>query len=756
MTDLFRPRPHQAEILKYTSGRMGISAVPGSGKTRTLAQLAAKLIQSKKLADDQEVLIVTLVNSAVTNFKSQIDVLMNQKGALAGFGYRVRTLHGLANDIVREKAHLLGMADSFTILDERDSLGIITDAVEAWCKGHPQGGSEYFLPDLSDDRVAYLLINEWQRDAVGLATNFIKQAKDWRITPEALRQKLDNSPQKLPLAEMCHAVYVNYQRSLAYRGAVDFQDLISYALTLLENHPTYLDILRKKFPYILEDEAQDSSELQQSILELLVGKKGNWVRVGDPNQAIYETFTTANPDHLVNFINSKGVTKRELPQSGRSTKAIIDLANFLIQWSREKHPVEAIRVKQPLKLPLIQITAPDDPQPNPPNNPAQVIIYPEPLRADNQKDDEIDAVVASLKRWLPQNADKTVAVLVPKNERGGKFVLALKKAGLPVVELLRNTTTTRETAGALSFILDALAHPDAGKALGNAFRVWRRDDRDNEPDNTRNEAIIKVLNECHQLEDYLYPIGEDWLESESVQALFAEIESARDLLNGYKIIMRRWQEAIVLPIDQLVVTIAGELFATATDLAIAHTLALHLKRQGGLNPHWRISEFVAELRAIAQNKRNIANLPEEGEEYQADNYKGVVTVATMHKAKGLEWDRVYLTSLNTYDFPAAFIEDNYMGESWYVRDKLNLSEEALQQLRCIRDNTPYEEGVGTSRGRINYSAERLRLLYVGITRARRELILLWNTGRKGDLRPSVAFEALRTFWETQMSESESL
>ncbi|HRF96169.1 MAG TPA: UvrD-helicase domain-containing protein, partial [Aggregatilineales bacterium] len=133
--------------------------------------------------------------------------------------------------------------------------------------------------------VAYLLINEWQRDAVGLATNFIKQAKDWRITPEALRQKLDNSPQKLPLAEMCHAVYVNYQRSLAYRGAVDFQDLISYALTLLENHPTYLDILRKKFPYILEDEAQDSSELQQSILELLVGKKGNWVRVGDPNQA---------------------------------------------------------------------------------------------------------------------------------------------------------------------------------------------------------------------------------------------------------------------------------------------------------------------------------------------------------------------------------------------------------------------------------------------------------------------------------------
>lgn len=748
MTELFKPRPHQAEVLKYTKGRMGISAVPGSGKTRTLAQLAAKLIQGKKLADDQEVLIVTLVNSAVTNFKSQIDVLMNQKGNLAGFGYRVRTLHGLANDIVREKAHLLGMGDNFTILDERDAQTIITDAVEAWCKGHPQGGSEYFLPELSEDRVAYLLVNEWQRDAVGIATNVIKQAKDWRISPEELRRKLDTFPQKLPLAEMCHAVYVNYQRSLAYRGAVDFQDLISYALTLLEGHPTYLELLQKKFPYILEDEAQDSSELQQSILELLAGKKGNWVRVGDPNQAIYETFTTANPDFLVNFINSKGVTKRELPQSGRSTASIIRLANFLIEWSRDRYPVEAVRLKEPLKLPYIQVTAPDDPQPNPPDNPQHVYIYHEPLRVDTQKDEEIDAVVASLRRWLPQNSDKTVAVLVPKNERGGKFVLALKKAGLPVVELLRNTTTTRETAGALSFILDALAHPDAGKALGLAFRVWRRDDRDNEADNARNEAIIKVLNECKQLEDYLHPMGDDWLESEAVQALFVEIEIARDLLTTFKAVMRRWQEAIVLPIDQLLVTIAGELFSTATDLAIAHTLALHLKRQSALNPHWRLNEFVTELRAIAQNKRNIANLPEEDDDYQADNYKGVVTVATMHKAKGLEWDRVYLTSLNTYDFPAAFPEDTYMGESWYVRDKLNLAEEALQQLRCLKEKTTYEEGVGTWRGRVNYSAERLRLLYVGITRARQELILMWNTGRKGDLRPSVAFEALRTFWET--------
>ncbi|MCL4253079.1 MAG: hypothetical protein KJ043_04795, partial [Anaerolineae bacterium] len=358
--------------------------------------------------------------------------------------------------------------------------------------------------------------------------------------------------------------------------------------------------------------------------------------------------------------------------------------------------------------------------------------------------------------WLPQNMDKTVAVLVPRNDRGGKFVLALKKAGLPVVELLRNTTTTRETAGALSFILDALAHPDAGKALGLAFRVWRRADRDDESATARNETIIKTLNECKQLEDYLYPMGDDWLNSDPAQALFAQIDVAYDLLTDFKAVMTRWQEGVVLPIDQLVVTIAGELFTTSADLAIAHTLALHLKRQEALNPHWRISEFVTELRAIAQNKRNIVNLPDDDEEYEADKFQGVVTVATMHKAKGLEWDRVYLTSLNTYDFPSAYPEDNYMGESWYVRDKLNLGEEALYQLKCVHKNLTYEEGIGTANGRVNYAAERLRLLYVGITRARRELILLWNTGRKGDLRPSAPFEALRTFWESQVENSDIL
>src|SRR5512136_1224403 len=96
----FSPRPAQSRILEYNHGKMGISAVPGSGKTHTLSALAARLILSSQIDSEQEVLVVTLVNSAVENFASRIKEFL---AVPMPFGYRVRTLHGLAHEIIREK-----------------------------------------------------------------------------------------------------------------------------------------------------------------------------------------------------------------------------------------------------------------------------------------------------------------------------------------------------------------------------------------------------------------------------------------------------------------------------------------------------------------------------------------------------------------------------------------------------------------------------------------------------------------------------
>ncbi len=144
----FFPRPKQEEVLAYTGGYMGVSAVPGSGKTWTLSVLASNLISQGYLQPDQEILIVTLVNSAVENFSTRISGFIEGEGLPFKFGYRVRTLHGLAHDIVRERPGLVGLSDDFQIIDERAAERIRGEVSTAWLKANPYGLDSYLNEEL--------------------------------------------------------------------------------------------------------------------------------------------------------------------------------------------------------------------------------------------------------------------------------------------------------------------------------------------------------------------------------------------------------------------------------------------------------------------------------------------------------------------------------------------------------------------------------------------------------------------------------
>jgi len=130
-----------------------------------------------------------------------------------------------------------------------------------------------------------------------------------------------------------------------------------------------------------------------------------------------------------------------------------------------------------------------------------------------------------------------------------------------------------------------------------------------------------------------------------------------------------------------------------------------------------------------------------------------VEVTTTHKAKGLEWDRVYLLSVNNYDFPSVQESDQYKGEKWFIHDKLNLEAECLAQLKAMvkgqSDELYMESGNATQEARISYASERLRLLYVGITRARENLIITWNSGRQGNSDMALPLSALSAYLENQ-------
>lgn len=727
---MFRPRKSQEPILAYSGGLMGVAAVPGSGKTTVLSALAAKLVATG-LDEDQEVLIVTLVNSAVDNFSARIrQMLRTEYQLLPGMGYRVRTLHSLALDLVRERPGLVGLADDFSVADEGECTRLLNEVVQSALHSHPDVFDYYAKAEKQRDAGAR---RSWQEEkATPVAKAFIRQAKDRQWTPELLRSWLAGRAEPLPLAQFCLEVYADYQRGLAYRGKVDFDDLVSHAFTALHIDEQYLERCRHRWPFVLEDEAQDSSRLQQELLELLSGPRGNWVRVGDSNQAVYNTFTTADPRLLTGYLQRNDVRAVDMAESGRSGQPIQDLANYLVDWALTRSTVQGAGTA--FRHQVICPSPADDPQANPPDEECHVTFFAKPLSPER----EVEVVVDSLARWVPRHPQQTVAVLCPDNKRGEAYVKQLRARGLNCVELLSRTSPARDTADALKGVLGCVADPDSPAKLGQAFRAWRWQEALNVERKLVLEALASRLQTCPKVEDFLYPrAGQDWLD-------VGGVDEESLLFSDFRDRVRKWQAAAGLPIDQLLLTIIPDLFDQQVDIVRAYRFAVVLRDIHDANPGWTLKQLVAEIDQLASNERQLG----EDSTLDPERHRGEVVVATMHKAKGLEWDRVYLTALNNYDFPSGRELDSFKSEYWFVRDALNLQAEALGQLDSLRPDGPaYSEGRASLEARDDYVRERLRLLYVGITRAKRDLIATWNTGRRRTQTPSVAFTELRTFWE---------
>ncbi len=360
-------------------------------------------------------------------------------------------------------------------------------------------------------------------------------------------------------------------------------------------------------------------------------------------------------------------------------------------------------------------------------------------------------MVESIARWLPENAERTVAVLVPRNMRASQVITALQQRDIPCHDgLLRASASTRQTAGALGNLLNYLSDPGSARKLATVYRVWRRVDQDDPGSVDLTTFVTKLLEGCPRVEDYLYPRSDrDWL----VDKRFAGDEPELTQLLEFRELVRRWQAAILLPIDQLILTLAQDIFSEPTDLALSHKLASLLRQASNNHQDWHLPELTDELAVIARNERRFIGFSEDDSGFDPEAHKGKVVVATIHKAKGLEWDRVYLMAVNNYNFPSGQAGDRYIAENWFIRDRLNLQAEALSQLDVAFSASEYDwyqEGKASQQARLDYVRERLRLLYVGITRARQDLIITWNSGRDGKVPPALPFLALLSFYEQEL------
>ena len=264
---------------------------------------------------------------------------------------------------------------------------------------------------------------------------------------------------------------------------------------------------------------------------------------------------------------------------------------------------------------------------------------------------------------------------------------------------------------------------------------------------------LQLLRRCVLSEEFVWPLaggeeaGNAGLGSGEIPAnAIPYFERFRDQL-------QQWQALVLLPIGELLTAIAQDLFEEPEKLAMTQLFAeaLQARSQYNLGAERRsttLDEMENELGVIARDqRRNLRSIEIDKTGFDPEAHRGEVVVATMHAAKGLEWDRVYLLGVNDYEFPAGEPTDRFRAERWFVRDNLSLEAETLARLDAAIDGTDYEEGGATLAARHDYARERLRLLYVGITRARRELLVTGNGGPKGSNRPALPYLALRDFLE---------
>ncbi|MEE2657821.1 MAG: ATP-dependent helicase [Candidatus Latescibacterota bacterium] len=735
----FQPRRGQREIMQYRGGRMGVAAVPGSGKTTTITVLAAELLQLRArgegpLAPNGEVLIVTYQNAAVDTLRSRIAQELMNRG-LPRTGYDIRTLHSLSYGIVQTYPGHAGTTADFRVLDDRRQRELVDRAVLEWNADNTAiwgrlapGDSGYYHQRWE---------STWSRIAGDIARSVIATAKNLRLTPSQLQARLEvaagsgaGDPTFLGIGPF---MYNEYQKLVETSGAIDFNDMVRLAVDLLEGHGDLCQRLGERWSVVLEDEAQDSVPLQEELLQLVTSRRGNWIRVGDPNQAITSTFTAADPAFLRRFLERDDVVAIEMAISGRSAHRIMDLANFFVRWTRSSFPVTAVR-ERAFREQQIQPTEEGDAQTNPDDRESAIAF-----RVYEERSREIADTAYRALRFSQENAEQTLAVLVPTNAVGFEVAELLRDWDVEFDERLRSSATTRSVVDTLAGVLTFLGDPLSSRHIGSVHDALTS--VQSAPDGGDSDRIGRLLRSCYRPEALLYPDH-----GATVADAFPPVEMESEELAAIGLMvprLRDWVEASAYPVDQLTMAVAQDLL-TAGDLTRAHEAALFLRGRADNNPSWRLPELAMELKRAAASG---ALTP--GDDDLFEPCPGRISLTTMHRAKGLEWDLVYALGVDGLEFPDS-TEGYFRGFRQHLGG--NPAEIAKQELYALfsEGNGRDSVGVDPTASQVAFICERLRLLYVTLTRARRYLSVSYSRSipqaqRTRQVDESVLFKVLRNF-----------
>ena len=727
----FEPRQGQREILLYRGGRMGVSAVPGSGKTATIAALTTQLIGNTQGANDnipslvspgERVLIVTYQTAAVDNLRGRIRRQIGSDRPALGFD--VRTLHSLSYGLLKSYPGHAGTTTDFQVVDDRIANDLLNKAVVNWNAVH----EDEWRSLAPDEQIS----SKWEQVWSGIATNvsrrIIAEIKNRRLNCE----DIESSFEKILVGERATAflrlglaVYRSYQQQLETMGGLDFNDIVRLAVDLLQANADLRCRLGERWRVIIEDEAQDSIPLQENLLQLISQEHSNWIRVGDPNQAIMSSFTASDPLSLRRFLEKSDVEAVEMVVSGRCSSRIIDLANHLVSWACERHPVGAVKHSS-FRQQYIKGTDAEDPQQNPAIDDSNIVF-----REYEHREEEFIDVVKKASLFAERHPDMTIAILVPTNNLGYEIAELLTQHDVKFDERLQISKPSRSISDALGWLLSYTASPLHRRNLQRGYEaihtflppLGNLDDGGLNTEEFRSadyDNVTRLLRSCYRPETLVFPAdGEGIYDALPPVGPFPDLDVCA--IRQYAEILGQSLRASVLPVEQHLLTVAQSLF-DEEDMARAQQLASHLRHRQDQFPEWRLPELASDL---LTSTPNILTEGERGFEPKA----GCISLTTMHRAKGLEWDLVYLLGVDG-DFFHSRLEENFFGDYDFLGgDPAEMAAAALAQVVCDkrkRGTVLTSAAAATNVGHVELIAERLRLLYVGITRARRYLSVSWS------------------------------
>lgn len=293
----------QYEAVEHFEGPLMVLAGPGSGKTRVITHRIARLLQ--RGVSPENILALTFTNKASREMQERVERL------LGGLRVRVSTFHRFCSRILRRFPEHVGLKNNFTILDHSDQVSIVRQ-----------------------------IMKEEKLDGVfhepGRVLGRISRARNDMITSEMFRQQFEQRAGN-PLDAIVYQVFPLYEARVRQQNAVDFDDLLLHVVHLLEDDVHIREQLDQYFRFILVDEYQDTNLAQYRIVQAMSQLYPNLCATGDPDQSIYG-WRGARPGNITAFERDfPGTHIVSLDQNFRSTKRIVHCADQLISNNRRPH-----------------------------------------------------------------------------------------------------------------------------------------------------------------------------------------------------------------------------------------------------------------------------------------------------------------------------------------------------------------------------------------------------------------------------------